>query len=547
VRRIVASVVALAVVGAAAFVLMGAQTANKGDQYKLVFDNAFGLTQGGDFKIAGVRAGQTSRFSLSKEKPRKAVVEVKITQKGVGQLREDSLCDIKPQSLIGEYYVDCREGKGKPLAPGSTLPVSRTSSTIPIDLVNNILRLPYRERLRLIIGELGTGLAGRPQDLAEVLRRAHPGLRETTRTLNILAGQRQVISKFVSDASTVVRELDNRKADVTRWVSEAGDAAEIASSRREDLKRDIQLLPTTLARLRPYMVQLRRLADAQIPTLRDLRTAAPDLNRLLARLGPFSEAARPAFRALGRTSVSGTAALRQTRQEVAALRKLGKDVPGTTKPLRQFLQTMDDAQRSVEADPRAAASAPPPPDKTADRTSAGRNGFTGFEAFWDYAYWQALAINGRDSKSHILRINAFPGPCADYRATNKGAADVFKECQQNLGPSQPGINEPDPTVGAGGASRDARSDRAASARNRPTSDKAADKTKESPDKAADQKSASNPETPGKRTGGVLDDLIGGVLGDRQPAPRQSAPQPESQTGSRGAGNEEMLLDYLLKP
>ena len=268
-----------------------------------------------------------------------------------------------------------------------------------------------------------------------MLRRAHPGLRETSRTLNILAGQRQVINKFVADAGHHggrAGQPQGRREPLGHRGRRRGRDRQ--SSRREDLRRDFQLLPTTLAELRPYMVQLRTLADDQIPTLRDLRTAAPDLNRLLARLGPFTEAARPAFRALGRTSISGIAALRETRQEVAALQKLGQDVPGFSKPLRQFLQTMDDAQRSVERDPRAARSAPPAPDKTADRTSAGRDGFTGFEAFWDYAYWQALAINGRDSKSHILRINAFPGACADYRATDEGAGAVFQECKQNLGP-----------------------------------------------------------------------------------------------------------------
>ncbi len=388
--------------------------------------------------------------------------------------------------------MDCREGKGKPLKSGSTLPVSRTSSTIPVDLVNNVLRLPYRERLRLIIGELGTGLAGRPQDLAEVLRRAHPGLRETSRTLNILAGQRQVINQFIGDAATTVAELDARKADVSRWVTEAGDAAEIAASRREDLRRNFELLPTTLARLRPYMVQLRKLADDQIPTLRDLRA------------GPHPTSTGP-WRGWGRSATPPAppsapwAAPRSRARPPCARparrwprsRKLGKDVPGFSKPLRQFLQTMDDAQRSVERDPRAAASAPPAPDKTADRTSAGRDGFTGFEAFWNYAYWQALAINGRDSKSHILRINAFPGPCADYRATDELAEAVFQECKQNLGPSQPGIGgQPDPTAGGAGASR-SRDTRATSARNRRTAGDARDAKKE----ALDEKSADKPAGP----------------------------------------------------
>jgi hypothetical protein len=281
--------------------------------------------------------------------------------------------------------------------------------------------------------------------------------------------------------------------------------------------------------------------------LRDLRTAAPDLNRLLARLGPFSQAARPAFRALGRTSVSGVAALRETRQEVAALQKLSRDVPGVAKPLRQFLQTMDDAKRSIERDPRAARSAPPAPDKTADRTSAGRNGFTGFEAFWDYAYWQALAINGRDSKSHILRINAFPDRCSDYRATDQGAADVFQECKQNLGPSQPGIGgQPDPTAGGASASRNDKptpSERTANRHAR------AAKRERVADKGG-SKPAAAPTTPDaveKRSAGVLDDLLGGVLGgkgDKAPAKPDST---QRSNQPRSPANEEMLLDYLLKP
>lgn len=542
-RRIAAMVVLVALVATAAAVLTVAVGAEKKQTFKIVFDNAFGLTEGGDFKIAGVRAGQTSRFTVSRERPRKAVVEVQLAEKGVGKLREDSLCDVKPQSLIGEYFVDCREGKGRPLANGATLPVSRTSSTIPLDLVNNILRLPYRERLRLIIAELGTGLAGRPQDLAEVLRRAHPGLRETSRTLNILAGQRRVINQFIGDAATVVAELDERKADVGRWVTEAGEAAEISASRREDLRRNFELLPRTLAELRPYMVQLRRLADEQIPTLRDLRAAAPDVNRLLARLGPFADASRPAFRALGRTSRSGVAALRETRQEVAALQRLGRESPGFAKPLRQLLQTMDDRRRSVEDDPRATATAPPKPDKTAATGTPNQSGFTGFEAFWNYLYWQGLAINGRDKVGHILRINVRGGPCENYRATDKGSdgAEVFRECSQALGPDQPGVNAPDPTEGRSPSSRAARTERRRGG---------SSPARRAQGRRGGADPADSPYTPQgvqRRSSGLLDDLLGGVLPRAGAAPPKVGRKPPVRLPAPKAGNEEMLLDYLLRP
>ena len=114
--------------------------------------------------MGGVKAGSTPTFKAITPKggPPKAEVTAKITEPGFGDFREDASCNIKPQSLIGEYYVDCQPGSpSKPrLKPGGTVPVSQTSSTIPQDLVNNILRRPYKERLRLVINELGTGPGG---------------------------------------------------------------------------------------------------------------------------------------------------------------------------------------------------------------------------------------------------------------------------------------------------------------------------------------------------------------------------------------------------
>ena len=83
--------------------------------------------------------------------------------------------------------------------------MEQTGSTIPIDLVQNVMRRPYRERFRLILSELGTGLAGRPEDLDDVLRRAHPGLRETSKVLQILGDQNKTIKDFISDADTGCR------------------------------------------------------------------------------------------------------------------------------------------------------------------------------------------------------------------------------------------------------------------------------------------------------------------------------------------------------
>ena len=516
-----AALMAVMVVAGAVVLAAAGGDESSGTKYRAVFDNAFGLTEGGDLKIAGVRAGQTTGFKVSRQKPRKAVVEFEISEPGVGELREDASCEIRPQSLIGEYFVDCQPGRSeKRLEAGGTIDVENTSSTIPVDLVNNVLRRPYRERLRLIIAELGTGLAGRGEDLGEVLRRAHPGLRETSRTLRILGNQRRTIQKFIADAQVVTEQLENRKADVARWVDEAGDAATITASRRAALQRNFALLPDTLDELRPYMARLGTLADEQVPLLADLETAAPDLDTFLARLGPFSDASRPAFRGLGKASVAGSRAFAATDEEVAKLRELARNAPGLAKPLRQLLVSLDDRKRAVEDDPRAKATAPPAPDKTA---IAGRGGFTGFEGLWDYFFWQGLAINGRDDVGHVLKIIGIEDPdCTSYYATDEGEEETFRRCNQFLGPDQPGVTTPDPVAGRASA---------ASTQVRAEAARGGDRQAESPE-----------ETVRK----LFHELPGA---DDQPSPKTPAPAaPKAPpvpdpTQDRDAA----LLDYLLAP
>jgi phospholipid/cholesterol/gamma-HCH transport system substrate-binding protein len=433
---------------AAAFVLAGAADKEPdGQRYTIMFDNAFGLTKGGDCRVGGVNAGQTTDFDVEKhtgEAP-KAKVTVEVTKPGFGDFRSDASCEIRPQSLIGEYYVDCQPGQSEERLPHNTVPVEQTSSTIPTDLVNDIMRRPYRERFRLLITELGTGLAGRPEDLQEVLRRAHPGLRETSRVLRILGDQNEVIKDFITNSDTVVQELEKNKRDVVRWVHEAGDAAEISATRRNELRAQFRRFPEFLDELRPTMARLGELADEQTPLLVDLRRAAPDLDTFFTRLGPFAEASRPAVKSLGEMGEVGTKAFNEGKQEVAELRRLAINAPPFAKPLRQFLQTIDDRKRAIENDVRAKETSPPAPDPT---HISGEGGFTGMEAVWNFFYWQTLSINMLDDDAHMLRASLTAVPdCIQFRnEPPKSEADkeTFRRCNSYLGPNQPGIYSPDP-------------------------------------------------------------------------------------------------------
>jgi virulence factor Mce-like protein len=588
VRRIVTVTVIL---GAciAAVVLTGATDENVGKVYRAEFDNAFGLSEGGDLRIGGVNAGQTTTFSLSDSEPIKAVVEFEISEPGFDSLREDTRCEIRQQSLIGEYYVDCQPGTSEQELPeGATIPVERTASVIPTDLVNNVLREPYRERLRLIIAELGTGLAGRPEDLAETIQRAHPGLRETNEVLRILGAQTDVLRNFVEDSDDVIDDLAANRADVVRFVQEAGETAEITATRREELAQQFERLPTFLAELDPTMVRLGQLADAQIPLLADLRQASGELETFFARLGPFAQASRPAVRTLGDTSVTGRRAIRESANEIRELKQVAQGADRAGKPLRQFLQTLDDRDRAITTDRRAAFTDPPSFDRESLGNRTNRDirkarGFTGFEALMNFAFWQTLTTNSFDGVSHFLRIlgvvDESENGCSPYGTGEPDRATIDR-CNSYLGPNQPGVENATGVVGGGNqgpakdlgrADPDFTGDRggaggasAQSSRSEQRATAQADGADESRGAAAKGQAPAGPEA-GRQDlpdgaqsmiNRARRDAAGGGDGPAEragkaaPSARGAADEPVPDTGveSQGGGaSSEELLNFLLGP
>src|SRR5262249_7727653 len=150
------------------------------------------------------------------------------------------------------------------------IPTSRTTSTIPQDLVNNILRVPQRERLRLVVNEFGTALAARGEDLNTAIRKGDPALRETDRVLALLAGQRKQLADLTTNADSVVGALARRRRDVAHFVDTAGRTSAVTAAHRAQLAEGFRRLPAFLIELRRTMSSLDDFSTAQTPAAQAL-------------------------------------------------------------------------------------------------------------------------------------------------------------------------------------------------------------------------------------------------------------------------------------
>jgi ABC-type transporter Mla subunit MlaD len=430
--------------------------------YEIEMYNAFGIVQGSQVRIAGVNAGTVKDLDITKDKT--AIVTVELTGE-LGTLGTDSKCSSEPQSLIAEYFISC-EPAGPPIEedddeddPDPDIPASQVAQTVQNDLVQNTLRLPFRQRLTLIINEFGTALAGNPDSLNEAVRLGAPALTQLRKVTQILASQNTIIRDLNANSDEVIGRLAARRDDVVRFIREARDTAEISVTRRDDLSRNFEILDDFLAELRPTLAELDNLAVEQTPLLTDLRAAAPGLNRLALNLPPFNTASEASLASLGDASQVGEQALRRGGDEIAQLAEAGKNAPATAEILADFLRDLDDPRRAVEIDDRV------PADTGRDDPRAGQRdtkGYTGLESLLNYVYYQTGSLNQYDRIGHLLHFSLYNvnnGPCGSFssgRDPETGEPGVPAEdggtttniletdnCVSWLGPSQPGINEPD--------------------------------------------------------------------------------------------------------
>jgi ABC-type transporter Mla subunit MlaD len=390
--RRLAAILALAVALPAALAFgLGASGGEGGYKVRAIFDNVAAAVPGEDVKVAGAKVGVIESMDVTPDN--KAAVVLRIDEPGFERFHQDARCTIRPQSLIGEKFVECEPGTpdspeletipdGQPGAGQHLLPVERTSSPVDLDLVNDVMRLPYRQRLSILLSELGTGLAGRGGELNAVIHRANPALRETDRVIEILARQNRVLADLARDSDTALAPLARERRRVSGFVQQANRTAEATAERRDDIERALQRLPHVLPELRSTLSDLGSFADQTTPVARDLGRAAPDLDRFLRRLGPFSRAAVPGLRSLSQATDVGGPALDRSRPLLEDLR----DFSGQLRPLSLDL---DELTRSL------------------DKTGA-------IERAMDYLFFQVAAINGFDGISHYLRAGLIVNTCSVY-------------------------------------------------------------------------------------------------------------------------------------
>jgi ABC-type transporter Mla subunit MlaD len=393
----VAALLCLAAVLATVLLATAAGGSGGGYTVRAIFDYAGNITTGEDVKIYGVKVGTVGIVEATPEA--KALLALKIENPGFQDFRADATCTIRPQSLLGEKYVDCVPTQprpfGAPLPPPLAkipegregagdrfLPLQNTSSPVDIDALGDITRLPERERLRIIINELGAGLAGRGRDLNAAIRRGDPALREAVKVFDILASENKTLARLAVESDQALAPIARDRERLVGFINSSNTVARASANHRGALAENLALFPSFLRELGPAMRRLGALGEQITPVATDLGVAAPGLAKAFTNLGPFSTSATKLFESFGKSSATAGPALVSLEPLLEQLRTLG----GAAKPLASNLSGLLTSVRSTG----------------------------GLERIMDTIFLGAGASNGYDSLGHFLRAELVVNQCETY-------------------------------------------------------------------------------------------------------------------------------------
>jgi phospholipid/cholesterol/gamma-HCH transport system substrate-binding protein len=396
-----------------AIVLLVSGRGGDGDYVvRAIFDNGGFMVKGELVRVAGADVGEIESVDVtlpgeisSYEDGReraiagKAVVVMKITDPGFQDFRSDASCLIRPQSLIGEKFIDCRPTL--PRAPGSPpapplkeipedepgagqylLPLENNSTSVDPDLINDINRLPYAQRFRLIFNELGAGLAARGADIEAAVKRANPALRDIDRLFGILRQQRNQLAKLASDSEEILEPLSRERSHVAGFFANSGAAGQASSERGADLEASLRKFPEFLRQFRLTMRSLQGFSDAATPVFADFGRSAPSFTEATRLLAPFSAASTVALKSLGATGEVVGPTLRAADPVVRKSRDLAQSGAVPTTKLAEFFASTTETK--------------------------------GWDSLVELIYNSTATTNGFDQYGHFLRSLVTLTNCIDY-------------------------------------------------------------------------------------------------------------------------------------
>ncbi len=236
--------------------------------YSAEFTDVFGLRDGDDVRMAGVRVGRVMKIDLVGGNRAKVHFELQNDQKLLGNTEASILY----QNIVGQRYLDLKlgaTGDPKPLPAGSVIPVDRTIPSFDVGVVLN----GYEPLFATIDSNAAIqALQGDSASWATLVD-------QTGKLTDTFAGRDELLGDMITGLDRVFGTLAQQNDNMEKTLANAQEMVGTFNARRPELV-------SSMGSLSRVVTQLSAVTNEVNPALQELITREPGFAAHLVSVEP---------------------------------------------------------------------------------------------------------------------------------------------------------------------------------------------------------------------------------------------------------------------
>lgn len=242
--------------------------------YTAVISDVFGLREGDDVRMAGVRVGRVEKIELQGD-----AAKVSFVVQSDQQLLGNTVVSVTYQNIVGQRYLGLslgNTGEPEPLPPGSEIPLERTDPSFDVGALLNGYEPLFSVLNPTDADNLTKGVIESLQgDRASVVTLVD----ETARLTDSFAGQDEQLGSVITDLNVVVDNLAQHNDSLDEVITQTQGVVSTFEARRPELVDSMGSI-TSVVR------QLSTIADGVYPSLNELVVREPGFAQHLVGIEP---------------------------------------------------------------------------------------------------------------------------------------------------------------------------------------------------------------------------------------------------------------------
>jgi len=264
------------------------------NSFQVEMDDVSGLESGDVVRVAGVRVGQVDGLDVIGGNKVLVSFHVEDDQ----ELTDKTEVLVRYENLLGDRYLELQQppGTGSPLEPGTTIPASRATPALDLDVLLNGFRPLFRGLQPDQVNELATNLIATLQGRGGTVQSL---LEQTGALTNGLADDSKAITSLIDNLNVLLGSLDSRDTQLRQTIGEFRRLVTGLAEDRDPITTSVVAINQMASQLTGLFTsargpfkstviavdQLARLLNTNTKTLNKVLDSLPAAYQVLDRIG----------------------------------------------------------------------------------------------------------------------------------------------------------------------------------------------------------------------------------------------------------------------